>query len=360
MLRKIYDFVIKETEYKNESAKTRKVARYTLLLSIVISFAELILDIAFYKGRNFGYCLIAPAVFIVMFVLSYQVRSARILGMTMLVWLPWLFVQIWLFGWNLGAQQLIFLMLMISFLCSYDRLRNKVFMATALFLLTVGLFGFSRNPRVVKMTPSSDMAYIIMQCLITFFVYFGVGALCYIYFKDSQTQEGQLVQYNIKLENEANTDALTGLYNRRRVLEKIQKIYDEQDPSGFSIAMCDVDFFKKVNDNYGHDVGDEVLKGIAKTMKEATTEDIFAARWGGEEFLLVFNHCNGDQALVYLYDILNKIRNLQFNITDRSFSVTMTMGLAEYDFKSDVDGMVKQADEKMYNGKENGRNQIVF
>ena len=92
----------------------------------------------------------------------------------------------------------------------------------------------------------------------------------------------------------------------------------------------------------------------------STRDSMYACRWGGEEFLLVFDRMNGDQAFPNLHSILNEIRNLKFNIGDRSFSITMTMGLAEYDFKSDADTIIKQADEKMYSGKENGRNQIVF
>ena len=355
---KIYDLFQKETTFKNESVKIRKVARYMLLISIVIALTELVLNMTAYSFAGIGFLATAFVLFLILFALSYTVESKRICGITMIVWIPWMFMQVYLFGWDIGCQLLMVLMVMIVFLCSYKKLMTKTITCFAIFFCYFMLYIFNLN--VTATIKEAHLAELVLQIIITFCVMFGIGAMCYIFFNESQSEEGKLVQYNIKLENEANTDALTGLYNRRRCLEKLEKIYEEKDPEGFSVAMCDIDFFKKVNDNYGHDVGDAVLKGVAQVLKESMNEDVFASRWGGEEFLIVFNHSNGDQAFTQLYGILSKIRNYQFNIGDRSFSITMTMGLAEFDYSSDIDGMIKQADEKMYKGKESGRNQIVF
>ena len=127
-----------------------------------------------------------------------------------------------------------------------------------------------------------------------------------------------------------------------------------------SICICDIDFFKKVNDNYGHDVGDIVLQNLADIMTTTLDKNILAARWGGEEFLLVFAGYNGDEAYNKLETLRGNIKSLEFKAKEKTFSITMTFGLAEYDFSSDIDTIIKEADEKLYMGKENGRDQIVF
>ena len=124
--------------------------------------------------------------------------------------------------------------------------------------------------------------------------------------------------------------------------------------------MCDIDFFKKVNDSYGHDIGDKVLAGVAQALVENVTEDCLVSRWGGEEFLIVFPDMNGDEARAMLDKIRSRIKKIVFETGSSNFSITVTYGLAEYGFDGDAEAVVKEADGKLYLGKENGRDQIVF
>ena len=201
---------------------------------------------------------------------------------------------------------------------------------------------------------------IILQIINTLAIFWCISVIVYVFSKDSQALEGKLIDYNNQLLGQANTDALTGLYNRRKAMEYLEKLLVPSNHEFTSICICDIDFFKKVNDNYGHDVGDTVLQGIAKTMKTTLNKISFIARWGGEEFLLVFPSCNGDEALCHLEELKSNIKSLQFHVGEKTFSVAMTFGLTEYDFHSDIDSALKEADEKLYMGKENGRDQIVF
>ncbi|MCR5235458.1 MAG: GGDEF domain-containing protein, partial [Lachnospiraceae bacterium] len=84
------------------------------------------------------------------------------------------------------------------------------------------------------------------------------------------------------------------------------------------------------------------------------------SRWGGEEFLIVFPNMNGDEARSLLDTIRTKVKKIEFDTGSRKFSITVTYGLAEYGFNGDAESVVKEADEKLYIGKENGRDQIVF
>lgn len=115
-----------------------------------------------------------------------------------------------------------------------------------------------------------------------------------------------------------------------------------------------------MNDNYGHDAGDKVLKGIAEIFREEMKEKTFAARWGGEEFLLLFPGCNGDNAYMELEKIRRKIKEMKVKTEKEDIGVTMTFGLTEYDFNSDLDLAIKEADKKLYIGKEQGRDRIIY
>ena len=118
--------------------------------------------------------------------------------------------------------------------------------------------------------------------------------------------------------------------------------------------------FKSVNDTYGHDAGDEVLKYIAKLLKEKSRSTSFISRWGGEEFLLVFPDCNGDNAYIALERLRNTIQNSVIKVGNQEIQVTMTFGLTEFGYDKDEEAAIKEADEKLYMGKQNGRNQVVY
>ena len=154
-------------------------------------------------------------------------------------------------------------------------------------------------------------------------------------------------------------DPLTALYNRqeyiRIVTKKIKsaKRYGEQ----FGMIMVDIDFFKLVNDNYGHDVGDFVLKKIAKILEKNIREDDFVARWGGEEFIIIVKNAK--------VQALEKIaQKIQKKISQESFApvpkVTLSFGLTLYCEGDDEDALFKRVDNALYRAKENGRNQYII
>ena len=213
------------------------------------------------------------------------------------------------------------------------------------------------------MIPLSSAKENILQIINTITIFLCISIIAFIFSRDSQELESKLVDYNFKLEKQANTDMLTGLYNRRKALEYMEALTEKRKSSGyigFSLCICDIDFFKKVNDNYGHDAGDEVLKGIAAIFMEEMKDKTFSARWGGEEFLLLFPGCNGDHAYMELEKIRRKIKEMKIRKDDSVISVTMTFGLTEYDFNSDLDTAIKEADKKLYLGKEQGRDRIIY
>ena len=156
-------------------------------------------------------------------------------------------------------------------------------------------------------------------------------------------------------------DALTGLLNRRSGEIKLTERFKKSSISGekYSLAIGDIDFFKKVNDTYGHEAGDLVLKEMARILNDSIVGNGFAARWGGEEFLLVFDGIDEKEAEQCLNEILIKVRQATVLCDSREIKVTMTFGVTRGGVEESMNSELSRADRKLYFGKENGRNRVV-
>lgn len=157
------------------------------------------------------------------------------------------------------------------------------------------------------------------------------------------------------------SDPLTGLFNRRSAHRKLAPIVAKakNSPDSFCICIGDIDFFKHVNDTYGHDAGDEVLIKIADIIKEHMKNYGFVARWGGEEFLMVFDRTSLLMAENSLWGLLDKIRAAEIRYDNYVIKVTMSYGVSEWDKEESVDALIRSADDKLYYAKNNGRNRVV-
>ncbi len=167
-----------------------------------------------------------------------------------------------------------------------------------------------------------------------------------------------LKQQSDKLLYIALHDKLTGLHNRHY----LQKIGDlkfarsSRHEEGLSVIMCDVDFFKAVNDNHGHLVGDEVLKAMGKLLNDNRRVEDFTARYGGEEFVIVLEHCNAEFAREKAEELRVALENLDIN----GLSVTASFGVAQINKGHDsFEALLKDADDALYRAKDTGRNKVV-
>ncbi|MCD4757040.1 MAG: GGDEF domain-containing protein [Arcobacteraceae bacterium] len=157
-------------------------------------------------------------------------------------------------------------------------------------------------------------------------------------------------------------DPMTGLYNRRFLNELLDSNITSRivNDNIHAILMIDVDFFKKVNDSFGHDVGDEVIKRLAKIMKESTRNSDIAVRYGGEEFLILLQNTTKEKTLKIAKMINEKFKSEVFSANSTTFSKTLSVGISYY--PSDADTLwkaIKYADDALYNAKNNGRDKVV-
>jgi len=168
----------------------------------------------------------------------------------------------------------------------------------------------------------------------------------------------------IKLEERlayiANTDVLTSISNRRHFfLQANERLKEETD---ISVLMLDADHFKKVNDVYGHDVGDDVLKMIASTLRSVLPKEVILARLGGEEFVILASDLSAENALKLSQKICIVMENTPISVNNKAnINITLSIGTAQrITYDEDIDEMLKRADIALYQAKTTGRNKAVL
>lgn len=163
-----------------------------------------------------------------------------------------------------------------------------------------------------------------------------------------------------QIANFANRDFLTNVYNRRYFYSDMEAYlqHAEEMAEPYAIAMIDIDYFKKINDAYGHDGGDRVLKALAKRLIDETKGNDLVARFGGEEFCVVLKNISQDEAVKFFVNLRSKIANTNVNVKKDSIKITVSIGLSFNRSDYSLDELLEIADEALYKAKENGRNRV--
>lgn len=173
------------------------------------------------------------------------------------------------------------------------------------------------------------------------------------------TQDRQRRSLHDELEKLAGEDPLTQLSNKREFFKVVNKKVTQLNPKHF-IAMMDIDNFKRLNDTYGHVIGDEILIEIGKILKKYENNHIKVGRYGGEEFIVYLGNTIGDHATKIIEEIRREIRSTSFLLnTKMTIHVTVSIGLAELEKNTPLLHIVNLADENLYIAKNNGRDCIV-
>lgn len=170
----------------------------------------------------------------------------------------------------------------------------------------------------------------------------------------------RLVQENQTLEEIAKFDPLTHLLNRRSMNTYMHQVMEAagKTEKTFCLIMADIDNFKKINDTYGHDCGDKVLIAIANTISGCVRENDYVCRWGGEEILILVQ-ADLEESYQIAERICHEVASRGVFYKGRLVQVTITMGVAPYEEGGNIRSMVERADKKLYQGKTNGKNQVV-
>ena len=174
-------------------------------------------------------------------------------------------------------------------------------------------------------------------------------------------QNGELQTAMQRISDMAIRDELTGVYNRRYLMERITEEANRCSRSGaaFCLCMIDIDFFKKINDSCGHLGGDEVLRRVARTASQTLRQADFFGRYGGEEFVMLLTDTALEGAMITAERVRTQIESLAFGEIDPALRVTISIGVAEHARRGDTAATLQRADEALYRAKHAGRNQCV-
>ena len=168
-----------------------------------------------------------------------------------------------------------------------------------------------------------------------------------------------LTDEKTSLSEELATDTLTGVLSRRRILEILEhQLCALQRQQPISVIMADLDHFKQINDQYGHVVGDEVLKQTANRIKSAIRSTNTLGRYGGEEFLIVLGDTNLEHAQIVANRIRKKVEEDPINCDELSVNLTLSLGIAATSRAEPISSIIDRADKALYQAKELGRNRV--
>lgn len=156
------------------------------------------------------------------------------------------------------------------------------------------------------------------------------------------------------------TDNLTKAYNRHKFYEIIPRIFYEYKRYGytFSLILIDIDNFKNINDNFGHNVGDSILIKLVENLSTALRASDYLFRWGGEEFLVLLPHCSLDNAVKVAEKLRKMVENMDFQ-TDHASHLTISLGVSSVNENDDIKILINQADKAMYQSKSKGKNCVT-
>ena len=171
----------------------------------------------------------------------------------------------------------------------------------------------------------------------------------------------ELQDVNIKLKELSELDHLTKLYNRRYFEDYIENVIlqDDRDNVHNSLLMFDIDDFKKINDTYGHHIGDEVLRQLAKNIQKSSRKSDIIARVGGEEFLILLQNTSLDGAKIHCENIRKMIENLVIKDGENNISFTVSMGLTNFRKTDSLDSVLLRIDNSLYEVKRTGKNKLL-
>jgi diguanylate cyclase (GGDEF)-like protein len=252
-------------------------------------------------------------------------------------------------GWDSNFQY--YLIPLVPFVMFNDRLS-----ARSIWITSVAVFAAFLVLRAVAPVLPLDPRVAALITYSNLVIPFLALALVTYYFRLAS------ISAEARMEQMALTDPLTGLYNRRHMDGLLQEAKERFAVDGrpFCVILADLDHFKSVNDQSGHDAGDRVLRAVATVFGEQLRVTDAVARWGGEEFLVLLSATKPDAALDVAQRLRASAEAKLRTVAGIDQTVTLTLGVASFRANLDLSALIKVADEALYTGKIAGRNRVVF
>ena len=272
-------------------------------------------------------------------------------------------VSVYYTGWDCGSFYFLFSIVpIIIYFGTFIFKDKKRWIVTASLVLDFLVFAvmfarFSNRDPVFEVSRPLGMTFTLFS---SFVMFFSIIFYNTIYIHSSENEVISLEHKNEQLSADANSDILTHLLNRRGFLPLIKSLMEDGASSHFCIAFLDIDNFKRINDSYGHDCGDEVLRHISKLIRKEM-HGCSICRWGGEEIIVLMKDYDMTVARQKMEYVRHSIESTPTVFYNKRIPVTVTIGLEEYnDSYHDPNEIIKAADERMYYGKQHGKNILIY
>ena len=344
-----------EDEYR-ESEKTTSLKTVRVLVLLLGSLFTLFIfsDFIFYRDVDSLFAIASLRVLVLLAVLFAFYLTGRIKKYCNVL-LMITIVQVFIFAvfllisvLNRGREpaiQLASILLLIVAMFSIPNLWKNSLIASIIIMVSYMIFGRA----FIQSSPYLTMA---RQGL-----YLGVGLIfCAVCIYGRERSQRRHYSAEKQMELMIITDKLTGIYNRGRFEYILDRWIKNRRHNPFCLVLFDIDNFKRVNDQFGHGVGDQVLIAVSNVINSSIRDTDIFARWGGEEFVILFSNVHIDMAMILAERLRIAVENYNFDKVGR---VTISLGVAEHRAEESIIDFVERADGKMYEAKRAGRNKVM-
>lgn len=321
--------------------------------------------LAIHIGLLVAFILVDAPIMIIMNIFSIitYITLFRVIDKNLVLYLLIVFVEILVhmalasicMGWKCGFQLYFFAFIPIIYYSDYiSKKRNlmKVY-PIPMSVVAVAVFFVIRmlayNNFSIYTLPEATSVIIYALNIIMTFVFLMMFMSMF---------ERMSLRNEHMLQHLAEYDLLTNLSNRHHMTAIFDTLL--KNDIGFSVAILDIDNFKKVNDTYGHNIGDQTLKAFAEVLKAVETDDIYTCRWGGEEFLVVLKGDNTYETAKALLELIRvNVSNIRIPTDDGELKVTVSSGITKYRRGERPSNTINRADSYLYIAKNSGKNQVI-
>jgi len=260
-------------------------------------------------------------------------------------------IATWMLGWDSNFHYYLFCLVPIIAFSFQTNPVQRLSLNLSIAVLVVGGYALRRHAGVA--TGISDG---IIDAFGVINVLTAIGILIYA----TALSVRFTLSMQFHLFQTASRDTLTSLYTRRRVLQRVRQLGGEQKPVATALVLLDIDHFKQINDNHGHELGDRVLRRVADSITACVRGSDIASRWGGEEFLVLMPNTSLVDAQFVAERIRQRIKDEAGRVDDTALAVTATLAVTILHPGETFRETLHRADQKLYEGKEAGRDRVML
>ncbi len=351
---KIKNFI----NYKLEKQDTETLTIYFSLLilnvCIIVVFFFLVSLHAYFNHMNMvGLCIAMIASFFLVNILINFRRYEISFYLMLILMIIYIYLKIQILGSKTNVHILLLYFVVPQFTYNFNK-KEKLF--TNSLIVLVMFYAMFINMSEVSLETYEQSIFFAKFNIFALYVMLLVqlSSTTIIRKAIDKIRENELEFFK----NKSQIDELTKLGNRYYAEKYFERVYNSIEKKSYTLALVDIDNFKNINDTYGHILGDEILKRVGQTAKTQFRKNDLVCRWGGEEFLIVLENIDLKKSEELLNRFRNNLKQTQMQYEDKEIKISVTAGVVEVENR-DFTNAIKRADQKLYYGKNNGKDAVI-